>query len=80
MFSEMFEMFGGAERQEASDANDSAGVVHVDGGGAGDFGESGHEHHVAGDDHDEAGTGRKRGVGDVERPAGRRTEALGIIG
>ncbi len=32
----------------ASNADDGAGVVHVDGGGAGDFWEAGHEHHVAG--------------------------------
>ena len=35
---------------------------------------------VAGDHHDEAGTGGKRGVVDIECPARGRAEALGIVG
>src|SRR5258708_21904465 len=64
----------------ASNADDGAGVVRVDGGGSGNFRKAGHQHHVAGDHDDEAGSGGQRGVGDVERPAGRSAETFRIVG
>jgi hypothetical protein len=48
----------------SSDAEDLTGVVDIDGGGAGNFRQAVHEHHVVGDDDDE--TGGERGVVDVE--------------
>jgi len=45
-----------SSRTRRSDAEDGAGIVDVDGGGAGNFGETRHEHHIAGDDDNETGT------------------------
>lgn len=46
----------------------------------GNFRETRHEHHVAGDDDDEVCAGGEESVSNRERPIFRRAELLGIVG
>ncbi len=64
--------FGPQQLDGASDADDGAAVVHVDGGDSRNFWKPGYKHNVAGDRHDESTSGRKRGVSDGERPLRRK--------
>ena len=66
--------------QALGHSGDVSGGVDVDAEGAGGFGQAGHEHHAAGDDDQEAGTGGEDDVGDVEGPAGGRAELLRVVG
>ena len=61
------------------DAEDLARVVDVDVFGARDFGQAGHEHHIAGDRNDEPCAGGERDVVDGQGPACGCAEEFWII-
>src|SRR5579863_964425 len=63
-----------------SNADNFAGIIQVDRGGARYFRKARHQHDVAGNDHDESGSAGQRCVRYAQRPPGWRAEDFRIVG